>query len=350
MYILASGDGSFATGHAALLGSITAGDAYQEIAATGQGSFAGGSVSTSFVNFAYTPGGGSKIKSLGGGSLAYGKCASDNDGLSALIEASNSGAAALGYATDGGTIRSSGGGSLATGAVNTQGLIHADRNGDVAHGYCISSGVILSSGNGSDARGYCSAGTIQATASGSSANGYVSGTGRVIEATQQGANAQGYAAAFDIKSTARGSHAHGYADTANIEATAFNATQFGPGVNATADSLQVGGGMMLKASGQFGGVNVAITLAAAATTFVTASNCMSVTGDPGSNTITTISGGISGQEMSVIFKDALVTITNDDSGVADTIDLSAALTGAAGTVLKLLYDGTSWYEVSRSVN
>lgn len=33
-----------------------------------------------------------------------------------------------------------------------------------------------------------------------------------------------------------------------------------------------------------------------------------------------------------------------------TVDLSAAFTSADDTVLQIIYDGTSWYEVSRSVN
>lgn len=96
--------------------------------------------------------------------------------------------------------------------------------------------------------------------------------------------------------------------------------------------------------------NVPLTLAAAATTFVKTSRMMTITGDGGANTLATITGGVSGEELTLIFVDALVTITDDDSHTADTVDLSAAFTSADDTVLKLGYDGVSWYEVSRSVN
>jgi hypothetical protein len=77
---------------------------------------------------------------------------------------------------------------------------------------------------------------------------------------------------------------------------------------------------------------------------------MTITGDVGANTIGTITGGLDGQELTLIFADALVTITDTGTGAANTVNLAAAFTGAAGTVLKLVFDGTSWFEVSRSVN
>lgn len=77
---------------------------------------------------------------------------------------------------------------------------------------------------------------------------------------------------------------------------------------------------------------------------------MIITGDAGANTIATITGGIDGQFLCLLFVDALVTITDDNSHAADSVDLSAAFTSADDTVLLLKYDGTSWYEVSRSVN
>jgi hypothetical protein len=93
-----------------------------------------------------------------------------------------------------------------------------------------------------------------------------------------------------------------------------------------------------------------LTLGAAATTFAVAGDLMTITGDAGANTIATITGGYAGQELTLLFVDALVTITDDNAHTADSVDLSAAFTSADDTVLKLVYDGTSWYEVSRSVN
>ena len=93
-----------------------------------------------------------------------------------------------------------------------------------------------------------------------------------------------------------------------------------------------------------------LTLGAAATTFAADSNVMEITGDAGSNTIATITGGLAGQLLTLLFVDALVTVTDDNSHAADTVDLSAAFTSADDTVLQLMFSGTSWYEVSRSVN
>ncbi len=96
--------------------------------------------------------------------------------------------------------------------------------------------------------------------------------------------------------------------------------------------------------------NTAVALGAAAVTFSADTNFVTVTGDGGTNTIATITSGTVGETLSLLFVDALVTITDDDSHAADSVDLSAAFTGADDTMLTLLYDGTSWYELSRSVN
>lgn len=92
------------------------------------------------------------------------------------------------------------------------------------------------------------------------------------------------------------------------------------------------------------------TLGAGVTTFAVTGDVMVITGDGGANTIATITGGGTGQELTLIFVDANVTITDTDAHTANTVDLSAAFTSADDTVLKLVFDGTSWYEVSRSVN
>ena len=93
-----------------------------------------------------------------------------------------------------------------------------------------------------------------------------------------------------------------------------------------------------------------ITLGAAVTTFVIARDFVVLTGDAGANTIATITGGLDGQILRLLFVDALVTITDANTHAANTVDLGAAFTSADDTVLLLMFDGTSWYEVSRSVN
>lgn len=92
------------------------------------------------------------------------------------------------------------------------------------------------------------------------------------------------------------------------------------------------------------------TLGIAATTFPVFSNVMTITGDGGANTITTITGANSGQYLILIFVDGLVTLTDDNGHGANTLDLSAAFTSADDTIIHLIYDGISWYEISRSTN
>lgn len=94
------------------------------------------------------------------------------------------------------------------------------------------------------------------------------------------------------------------------------------------------------------------TLAAAATTLALTKNVLTVTGDGGGNTLATLTGGVVGT-YTLIFVDALVTITDTDAHTANTIDLvgtATNLTSADDLVLQVVFDGTSFYEVSRSAN
>jgi parallel beta-helix repeat protein len=101
----------------------------------------------------------------------------------------------------------------------------------------------------------------------------------------------------------------------------------------------------------FGGIlSHPVVLAAAATTIAVYAEFVSITGDAGTNTIATITGGTKGMMLRLFFNDGLVTITDTAAGTADTVNLSGAFTGAANTVLTLIYSGAKWYEISRSVN
>jgi hypothetical protein len=92
------------------------------------------------------------------------------------------------------------------------------------------------------------------------------------------------------------------------------------------------------------------SLGVGVTTFAVNANVMTVTGDGGGNTIATITGALPGTMLTLIFVDALVVVTDNNAHAGDSVDLSAAFTSADDTTLQLVYDGTSWYEVSRSVN
>jgi hypothetical protein len=102
----------------------------------------------------------------------------------------------------------------------------ATRRGSIAMGYALSSQATAS--------------RIQSTGHGTLGGGYANGAD--IEAAVSGAFAWGSTFSYRIFASGYGNLAFGYADTAAIEATAYgNCFQFGPGTNALADTLQVGG-------------------------------------------------------------------------------------------------------------
>lgn len=71
----------------------------------------------------------------------------------------------------------------------------------------------------------------------------------------------------------------------------------------------------------------------------------------GAETLTTITGGLAGSMLTIIFFDADVcTVTDDATCTANTINISAAYLSSADDTLTLISDGTCWREVSRSVN
>lgn len=99
----------------------------------------------------------------------------------------------------------------------------------------------------------------------------------------------------------------------------------------------------------------AVTLGAGATTLNILRSVVTVTGDGAGNTLSTITAGSNsrpagGTGLTLLFVDALVTITDDATSTADTVNLSAAFTSTANDVLTLIHNGTKWLEKSRSVN
>jgi hypothetical protein len=102
-------------------------------------------------------------------------------------------------------------------------------------------------------------------------------------------------------------------------------------------------------AGKLASTSEAITLGASATTLAINRNVVKLTGN-GTNVLATITGGISGQILTIIFVDALVSITDTGTGAANTVNLSAAFTSTANDTITLVSDGTSWFEIDRSVN
>ncbi len=161
----------------------------------------------------------------------------------------------------------------------------------------------------------------------------------------------------------------GYASTGNEDLSIFNQTTNGSvdfftngtvrvtidnvgnlGIaDATpAEKLQVNGNAIIDSS--LATTARITTLGVAATTFPVFSNVMTMTGDGGGNTVATITGANSGMLLTLIFVDANIIITDDNSHATNSVDLSAAFTGADDTTLQIVFDGTSWYELSRSTN
>lgn len=124
----------------------------------------------------------------------------------------------------------------------------------------------------------------------------------------------------------------------------FNSGSTDPVLNWATD------GHLSLTTGKFAVTDTAVTLGVGATTFAATSNVMTVTGDALANVIATITGDTDGMMLTLIFADALVTITDDATAAADTINLSAAFVSTANDTLTLIHDGTSWREVARSVN
>ena len=94
----------------------------------------------------------------------------------------------------------------------------------------------------------------------------------------------------------------------------------------------------------------AITLAGGATAIAITKGFHVITGDGGGNTVATITGGVDGIILRLLFVDALVTITDTDATTANTVNLSAAFTSSANDALTLIHDGNKWFETGRSIN
>jgi hypothetical protein len=70
----------------------------------------------------------------------------------------------------------------------------------------------------------------------------------------------------------------------------------------------------------------------------------------GATTITAFDNGAVGQRIVIIFSTANTTI--QDASVGGVIQLAggANFVGSANDTLELIFDGTNWYELTRSVN
>ena len=131
-------------------------------------------------------------------------------------------------------------------------------------------------------------------------------------------------------------------------------------INANGDSLDASGLLISANADSLNALGVLVsantpslqstTLGVGATTFASTSNIIILTGDGAANVLATITGANVGI-YTVQFVDALITITDDDTHGADSIDLTGTdLTSADDLILQLLYDGISFYQISSSLN
>lgn len=92
-------------------------------------------------------------------------------------------------------------------------------------------------------------------------------------------------------------------------------------------------------------------LAGGVTTIAVTTDVHTVDCDAGGNTIATITGGLEGQRLTLIFVDASCTLTDTAPPVgANQLSLSAAFTSSAEDTMTLVFNGTGWLEVARAVN
>jgi hypothetical protein len=142
-----------------------------------------------------------------------------------------------------------------------------------------------------------------------------------------------------------GSRSTGTGEGGNVVFNTSPSTTAGSSLNASAEALRINDEGIVETP------NDSLTLAASATTIAATSNIMTITGDAGTNTIATITGvTTTAGTLILIFVDANVTITDDNAHTSNSVDLNAAFTSADDTVLMLVYNGVSWYEINRSVN
>ncbi len=117
--------------------------------------------------------------------------------------------------------------------------------------------------------------------------------------------------------------------------------------------MELPAGNIIVGQGAIGTTPDATTLGGGATALAVDNCVVTVTDDGDGNVIGTITGGVSGQLLTLIFVNADVTITDTDVAAPNTVDLAGTatdFTSADDKVLQLVFDGTSWFEVSRSVN
>jgi hypothetical protein len=97
------------------------------------------------------------------------------------------------------------------------------------------------------------------------------------------------------------------------------------------------------------GANASVNVAGV--NFIKITDSSPASTDNNADQLKRLTGGISGQRVTILF-DTLVRVNNSTSFLTDEIDLAGTTnkTFNARDIIELIYDGSLWYEISRSEN
>ena len=326
--------GSAATGTRTLSGNASVSGGYigtgGTIAATSTGAIAlGGTDQTA---------GTATLQATNLGSIAFGLALTSTGATSATVQATSLGSCVIGYANAtsattsllsaagigsfvqgrceaGGIVETTtlGAGAFVQGRSQSGGIIRGSGSGAMAQGAVTGSGAnLIASGNGSFSHGFASGAgaTITASGDGSVAIGQASAGGD-ISVTQTGSLGGGNATVNTITSSGSGSFAWGDCTSGAITASATNSVQFGVGVNAEAESLQVGDttdGVRINANGAPGTPHNGDIWVG--TTFVRIrSNGENVPINPERSKSITVESPTASEDISIFFTNRAITVT-----------------------------------------
>ncbi len=129
--------------------------------------------------------------------------------------------------------------------------------------------------------------------------------------------------------------------TGNVTATTVIATTF----NGTAESAVAG----------VTDISTAKEISDADTVTISSATLIKVTDADNDDELALITGGRTGQFLTIVFDDTITVVDDDVTTAANAIDVfddnnNNSESFASGDVLVLVYDGTAWREVARSMN
>jgi hypothetical protein len=133
--------------------------------------------------------------------------------------------------------------------------------------------------------------------------------------------------------------------TGNVAATTVTAT------TVTATTFN---GTALRAVAGVTDIATAKEINDSATVAISSATLIKVTDADNNDQLSLITGGRTGQYLTILFDDTITVVDDDVATAANALDIvdvgNNNETFGAGDILTLIFDGTAWHEVSRSVN